>query len=192
MHLTSLQILPHLQHSNDDDRPVVVMTCGIAGSGKSTLSKGIVNELPNFVRLSVDSYIYKTYGLFKIDYPEEKYSEYLDEGQEHVKKELVRLLQEKQTDIVLDLSFWNREYREEYKEIIVAYGGRSVLVFLDADKELLERRIAGRRAARDALALDDKGRDGDSAYNIEKDTFEMYCNGFERPVGEEEIVIKVV
>lgn len=162
------------------------------GAGKSTLSKGIVSRLPNFVRLSVDAYIYKTYGLFKIDYPEEKYSEYLDEGQQHVKNELALLLDEKQKDIVLDLSFWNRPYREEYKEIITKHGGRWVLVFLDADKEVLQSRIAGRRAERDALSVDDQRRDGDSAFNIESDLFEVYWGGFERPVGEGEIIVKVI
>lgn len=162
------------------------------GAGKSTLSKGIVNKVPNFVRLSVDCYIYETYGLFKIDYPEEKYSEYQAEGLQYVKNKLVRLLEEKRKDIVLDLAFWNKPYREEYKETITRHGGRWVLVFLDADKELLQKRIASRRVERDALALNDQRRDGDSAFNVESDTFEAYWGGFERPVGEGEIIVKVI
>ncbi|KAK8922079.1 hypothetical protein H634G_00236 [Metarhizium anisopliae BRIP 53293] len=186
------QVLSHIQSSDNDDRQVVIMTCGISGAGKSTLSKDIVQRLPNLVRLSVDSYIYENYGLFKIDYPEGKYPEYQAEGLQHVKAELIRLLEEKQKDVVLDLAFWNRKYREEYKEAITKHGGRWLLVFLDADKEALRRRIAGRRAQRDALSLNDKRRDGDTAFDVDNETFEMYWDGFERPVGEGEIVIKVL
>lgn len=156
------------------------------------MAKGVINTLPNFVRLSVDSYIYENHGLFKIDYPKEKHSEYLDEGQLYIKSELARLLDEKQKDVVLDLSFWNKEYREEYKKIINEHGGRWVLVFLDAAEEVLQRRIAKRRQERDAVGLDDPRRDGDSAFDIDIDTFQMYLDGFERPVGEGEFVVNVI
>ncbi|EXV05948.1 AAA ATPase family protein [Metarhizium robertsii] len=184
------QVLSHLQYSENDDRQVVIMTCGI--SGHLPYRRTLVKKLPNSARLSVDSYIYENYGLFKIDYPEGKYPEYQAEGLQHVKAELIRLLGEKQKDIVLDLAFWNRKYREEYKEAITKHGGRWLLVFLDADKEVLRRRIADRRAQRDALSLNDKRRDGDTAFDVDNETFEMYWDGFERPVGEGEIVIKVL
>lgn len=93
---------------------------------------------------------------------------------------------------MLDLSFYNKEYRDEYRQIIEKHGGRQVLVYLEADKDVLQRRITKRRATRDALALDDKGRDGDSAFNVDDETFEMYWTGFEAPAGEGEIVVKVV
>ena len=152
----------------------------------------MAGRLNNFVRLSVDVLVHKKHGLFGIDYPEHKYSDYQDEAQANIKDELARILREKRRDVVLDLSFYDREYREEYKEIIDANGGRWVLVYLDADKETLQRRIAHRRAQRDALPLDDKGRDGDSAFNVDEETFAMYCNGFEPPVGEGEITVKIV
>ncbi|KAK2590149.1 hypothetical protein QQS21_012178 [Conoideocrella luteorostrata] len=184
-------VLPVLHRLQDDNRPVVVMTCGISGAGKSTLAKNIVNGLPNFVRLSVDKFICDNYRLFGENYPEEKYSDYQAEAQTFVKNELIRLLDEKSKDIVLDLAFWNKEYREEYKEAIVQHGGRWVLVFLHADKDTLKRRIAGRRAERDGLDHNDQRRDGDSAFNVDDDTFNMYYDGFERPDGEGEIIIKV-
>lgn len=129
--------------------------------------------------------MYKTHGLYKIDYPAEKYDEYLDEAQDYVKKELVRLLKEGK-DIVLDLAFWNKKYREEYYELVEGAGGRRVLVFLDVEKDLLWKRVQGRRARRDI-----EGRDGDCAYDVEEDVFDMYCDGFERPEGEGEVRVVI-
>ena len=93
--------------------------------------------------------------------------------------------------MVLDLSFWNKAYRDEYKTLVEQGGGRWVLVFLDAERELLWRRVRQRRAKRDALSNMEE-RDGDSAFDIDAETFDMYCSGFERPQGEGEIVIRVV
>ncbi|KAM5377542.1 hypothetical protein ACJZ2D_004911 [Fusarium nematophilum] len=186
------QVLPHIHRTPEDPRPVVVMTCGIAGAGKSTLAKAIVTQQPNFLRLSGDEIIHQKHGLYAIDYSADQYEAYQTEAQKLLKAELVRILREKQRDIVLDLSFYNWEYRNEYRDIIEPNGGRCVLVFLDADNETLWRRIGQRRAKRDALDVADKNRDGDSAYNIDEETFEMYCDGFERPEGEGELVIKVV
>lgn len=162
------------------------------GAGKSTLSKGITSRLPNFTRLSVDALVYKEHGLYAIDYPADKYAEYQDEAKVRLNAELLRLLREKQRDIVLDLSFWNRDFRDEFKGVVENNGGRWVLVFLDAAKDVLRRRIAERRARRDALDERNRGRDGDSAFDVDEETFERFCGGFEKPVGEGEVVIKVV
>lgn len=168
------------------------MTCGIAGSGKSTLAKTILRHHNDFTRLSADKYVHERHGLFGIDYPAERYADYLDEAAEHNKRELARLLREEpQQNVILDLSFWNKEYRNEYKTIVEAAEGRWVLVYLEASRDLLWSRIQKRREGRDKLQLDDTRRDGDSAYNIEPDVFEMYVGGFEPPAGEGEIVVKV-
>ncbi|OAA60851.1 HET domain protein [Cordyceps fumosorosea ARSEF 2679] len=159
----------------------------VASAGKSTLAKTVIAKLPNFVRFSVDKIIRDKYGLYGIDFARDKYSGYLDEAQAQIKTELAALLREGTRDAVLDLSFWNRAYRDEYKAIIEKAGGRWVLVFLDAGKELLWSRIQGRRTARDRIPVESGARDGDSAYDIEPETFEMYWNGFEPPNGEEEI-----
>lgn len=103
----------------------------------------------------------------------------------------MRLLKdEPDKDIVLDLSFWNKEYRDEYKALVEAGHGRWVLVHLDTDKDTLWGRIQSRRAKRDATAVGGSGRDGDSAYDISEEMFEMYWGGFEPPQGEGEIVVQ--
>ncbi|EMT67501.1 hypothetical protein ACKRZS_006680 [Fusarium odoratissimum] len=167
------------------------MTCGIAGAGKSTLAKAIVTQLPNFKRLSNDQIIYESHGLYKIDYPAEQYQVYQQEASQKLIAELERILQEKSNDIVLDLSFYDKQYRDEYKNIVERNGGRWVLAYLDAGRDLLWKRIQRRRVERDALSVKDPGRNGDSAFDIDDETFAMYLGGFEPPSGEGEIVIKV-
>lgn len=75
-------VAPHIQRSAGDDRFIVVMTCGIAGSGKTTLAKAILQHFPNFTRLSVDELVAKSHGIYGINYPadEELYARYLDEA----------------------------------------------------------------------------------------------------------------
>lgn len=168
------------------------MTCGIAGSGKSTLAKTILRHRNDFTRLSVDKFIHEKHGLYGVHYPAERYADYRDEAADHNKRELARLLREEpQRNVILDLAFWNKEYRNEYKAIVEAEGGRWVLVYLAASRELLWSRIQARRAQRDQLEVGDQRRDGDSAYDIEPDVFEMFVGGFEPPTGEGEIVVRV-
>lgn len=168
------------------------MTCGLSGSGKSTLAKTITRHLPNFTRLSIDAHIHQTHGLYKIDYPADKYGDYQDEARAAITTELKTLLARGERDVVLDLSFWNKAYREEYKTLIEGAGARWVLVFLDAGREVLWERVTKRREKRDALDEKDKGRDGDSAFDVDGDVFEMYLAGFERPDGEGEVVVPVI
>ncbi|KAF5637981.1 ATP GTP-binding protein [Fusarium sp. NRRL 52700] len=166
------------------------MTCGIAGAGKSTLAKAIVTKFPNFKRLSNDQIIYESHGLYKIDYPAENYEAYQQEASQKLIAELDCILQDKSNDIVLDLSFYDKEYRDEYKNIVERNGGRWVLVYLDACRDLLWNRIQQRRAKRDSLDVKDPERNGDSAFDIDDETFDRYLGGFEPPSGEGEIVLK--
>lgn len=161
------------------------------GAGKSTLAKTIIRKLPSFTRLSGDKIIYESQGLYAIDYPAEEYAQHQESALAQIQKELSRLLAQRDQDIVLDLSFWNKEYRDEYKALVESGDGRWVLVFLDTDKDVLWTRVQRRKAKWDALPVNDIGRDGDSAFNVSEEVFDMYCNGFERPEGEGEVVVKI-
>ncbi|KAM3563391.1 hypothetical protein MY1884_001304 [Beauveria asiatica] len=189
-------IRPRLSRTTSDQRPVVLMTCAIAGAGKSTLAKTVTARLPNFVRFSADQIVRDRHGLYGIDFARDRYAGYLDDAQAQIKTSLAALIRSGgggTRDAVVDLSFYSKAYRDEYKEVVEGAGGRWVLVFLDAaaDKELLWRRIQGRRAARDSIPVESGARDGDSAYDVERETFDMYWKGFERPMGEGEIRVPV-
>jgi predicted kinase len=179
-----LPLSPLLRRTPSEPHPVVLMTCGLAGAGKSTLSKLVTATYPSFTRLSIDTIIHHKHGLYDLDYPPDKYAEYQAEADEEYDKRLLELLSDKDQkyDIVLDRSFWCKEDRDEVKRLVEEKGGRWVLVYLKASKEVLWRRIQERKAKR---------RDADSAYEVTAEVLERYWQGFEVPEGEGEIVIEV-
>tara|TARA_R110002003_G_scaffold187_11_gene14672 strand:+ start:10027 stop:10350 length:324 start_codon:yes stop_codon:yes gene_type:complete len=89
-------------------------------------------------------------------------------------------------DIILERSFYAKRDRDEYRNIAQAAGAKVVLVFLRAEgesgKNLLWARICHRAEGT---------KTADSALDISKETFDMYWDGFETPVGEGEIVVEV-
>ncbi|OOQ83110.1 ATP/GTP-binding protein [Penicillium brasilianum] len=174
---------PLICRSESDPRPVVVMTCGIAGSGKSFISKWIQTNHPSFHRLSIDSYIYGHHGLYGVDYPKEKYNDYQEEAAAALRSELAQLVQQGSRDAILDFAFAFQETRDEWKDLIEESGGRWVLVYLDVDADELRRRVK----ARNQLAV----KDGDSAFLVTEETLESFIAGFERPVGEGEVVLRL-
>jgi predicted kinase len=123
--------------------------------------------------------------MYGIDYPRDKYEEYLDEAAEAYERLLVELLRQKDKkhDLMLDRSCWARKDRDRLKKLVEENGGRLILVYLKASKEVLWRRITERKA---------KERDADSAYDVTQEVFERYWLGFEEPCGEGEFVIEVV
>ncbi|KAF7178054.1 hypothetical protein CNMCM7691_006712 [Aspergillus felis] len=173
---------PAIQRTSDP-RPVVLMTCAVAGSGKSTLAKSVCSAYPSFTRLSIDTYVYSHHGLYNVDYPKEHYEKYQDEAEIALKRQLVHILEQGNANVVLDFSFAFREDRDEWKALISDSGGRWVLVYLDVDPTEIRRRVAARNALLE--------KDGDSAFYLTEDELERYITGFERPVGEGEIVIHV-
>ncbi|KAI1820858.1 ATP/GTP-binding protein [Xylaria intraflava] len=180
MRKTVAHLAPHILRTESDPRPVVVMMCGIAGAGKSTLSKALVSAYPNFRRLSIDGIVAERHGLFEVDYAPEKYSTYLDEAAEECKSRLTCFLVESR-DVVFDRAFWNKEDRDDAKRLIESLGARWVLVHLRApDKATLWQRICQRREAE---------LNADCAYRITQEILDTYWNGFEKPVEEGEIVI---
>ncbi|KAH8902908.1 ATP/GTP-binding protein [Coniochaeta sp. PMI_546] len=174
-------VKPHLLRSEQDPRPVVLMTCGIAGSGKSTLAKAVVAAFPSFVRVSIDQIIHSRHGIYGVDYPREKYDEYMDEADEIYETQFRQLLRDRK-DIVLDRSFYDKADREEFKAMVEEAGARWVLVYFKADRDLLWKRICERRA---------RGINADSALEISEALLDSYVKGFDVPVGEGEIVIDV-
>ncbi|KAJ5181570.1 hypothetical protein N7449_011717 [Penicillium cf. viridicatum] len=179
---TPESLSPLLCRTDSDPRPVVLMTCGMAGSGKSSLSKWILSNHPSFKRLSIDSYIYTKYGLYSVDYPENMYHIYQDEAQSALQTELSQLLQHSSQDAILDLSCAFQKTRDEWKQLIEESGGRWVLAYLDVDDDELWRRVR----ARNQLAI----KDGDSAFFMTNEIMESFLAGFERPIGEGEIVLR--
>jgi len=161
-----------------------VMNCGVSGSGKSTFAKAICSRFPCFTRLSIDHYIFENHGRYGVDYPKERYSQYQDEASTKLDQTLVEMLRAGK-NLVLDYSFWNKEARDETKAVVEKEGGRWVLVYLTAseNRQLLKERIQQREQTRE------DGVDGDSAFDVTEEVFEVYLRGFEIPKGEGELLI---
>ncbi|KAI1171679.1 ATP/GTP-binding protein [Nemania sp. FL0916] len=178
---TIKRLRPHIFRSEADPRPVVIMTCGIAGAGKSTLSKALVSAHPNFERVSIDGILTEQHGIYGVDYAPEKYDAYLDEAGKECEARITRLLTEGKKDVVFDRAFPFKDGRSEAKELIESLGGRWVLVHLKTpDKTTLWQRIRQRREAE---------LNADCAYEITQDILDLYYSGFEVPVREGEIVV---
>lgn len=156
---------------------VVVMMCGVAGSGKTTFAQKLEKE--GFARLSIDEDIWATHGRFGVDYPEGNYDSYLIESELKLRKELVKLIQAKQ-HVVVDFSFWQRQRRNDYKQLIEGHGGDWELIYLKVGLDDLRQRLLIRSERFDANA----------AFTITEDTLTRFLSGFETPASEGETVIE--
>src|SRR5690242_20047234 len=98
-----------IYREQDDFKPLVVMMCGVAGSGKTTFSQQLEKE--GFVRLSIDEEIWATNGRYGVDFPIEKIEEYKKVAERKLRNQLIQLIHDKE-QVVIDFSFWDRARRE--------------------------------------------------------------------------------
>ncbi|KAM0715473.1 hypothetical protein Q7P37_008971 [Cladosporium fusiforme] len=172
-------IWEHLRQTLDPDQhdssKVVLMLCGVAGAGKSTLSYKITQELPSFARISIDGIIAERYGVYGVNYPAQKYQEYQEEADAVYLEEYKRLLATGKANIILDRSFYAKEDRDLFRHLAEAHGARVVLVYLDVDREILWQRICDRQA---------RTRTADNALDIDRALLDQFCDGFEVPNDE--------
>jgi adenylate kinase family enzyme len=98
---------------------------GLSGSGKTTFSKRL--ERFDFQRLSVDEEIWNKFGKFGIDYKKEEYKELQIVANRELYIRFLELLKCNQ-NIVVDFSFWQKENRGNYKQIVEDNTGKWFLV----------------------------------------------------------------
>lgn len=166
-----------LQQKRNSTASIVVMMCGVAGSGKTTFAQKLEKE--GFIRLSIDEDIWAVHGRFGIDYPEENYEAYKEESEIKLRGELVNLIQDKRP-VVIDFSFWQRQRRDDYKQLILRHGGLWELIYLKVRPDELRQRLLIRSRRFDANA----------AFPITEDILSRFLTGFETPSGEGERVIE--
>jgi predicted kinase len=156
--------------------PLVVMMCGVAGSGKTTFSQRLEKE--GFVRLSIDEEIWATKGRYGVDFPIKKIEEYKKQAERTLRTRVIKLIQEKK-QVVIDFSFWDRARRERYKKLIENSGGNWKLIYLKVHPDDLRKRLALRNQRFDA-----------NSFPISEELLTSYLEGFEIPEGEGEIVVE--
>lgn len=181
------QVLDLLNKATTQSTRLALLTCGLSGSGKSTLARALISRFPNFVRFSTDATILSLHGRYELDYPPSLLSRYQDEAESKIKGELGALLREGKRDVVLDMSFYSREMRGVYRGLIETEGGgryRVVVVVFRAEEEVLWGRIEERQKRDNA----EGGGEGD---RVDREMLKRYIEGFEWPVGEGEVVVRV-
>jgi predicted kinase len=165
-----------IYHERSELTPLVVMMCGVAGSGKTTFSQLL--EQKGFVRLSIDEEIWATNGRWGIDFPIEKFEEYRKDAERKLRNRLIKLIHDKQ-QVVIDFSFWDRVRRNQYKKLIEDSGGKWKLIYLKVDPTDLSERLKLRNKRFDA-----------NSFPISEELLNSYLNGFEIPKDEGEIVVE--
>jgi predicted kinase len=152
------------------------MTCGVAGSGKTTYALAL--ERQGYERLSIDEHIWREYQRDGASFPPEEYKR-IKAATEAVLLERLLVLIAEGRSAVLDYSFWNRETRDRYKSIIEANGATWELVYLKASPAALRERLSARN-----------GSGGANAVTVSPELLDRYLEGFQEPVGEGERVIQ--
>lgn len=134
-------------------------------------------------RLSIDGLVFARHGIYGVDYAADGdiYAAHQTEAAAAFEAELRRLLGEG-ANVVLDRSYFARCDREVVREMVRAATGKTVLVYLKAERGVLWRRIRERASA---------GKTADSALDIDEALLDRYVEGFEEPEGEGEIVVEV-
>ena len=122
--------------------------------------------------------MWNIYGQKGIDYPEDQYDELSEKVECMLRQTMIRLIKDGK-NVVIDFSFWNRDNRNFYKNIIEKTGATVELVYMKASKELLWDRLQKRNLSIHA----------NSPFTITEEIFEQYYNGFQEPKDEGEIVL---
>lgn len=114
----------------------VVFMCGPAGSGKSTVAREL--ESGGMARLSFDEEAWLR-GIQSQPLAEEVRLEI----ESHLRQRLLDLVM-KQTDVVLDYSFWSRRMREDYRAILRPLGVEPETIYLATPRKVALARVRAR------------------------------------------------
>lgn len=171
-----------LAQALDDLNPaprLVVLMCGVAGSGKTSFSRAL--EAKGFRRLSIDEEIWDRFGRYGVDYRPEDYDRHVAAARAALRDQLTARLAAGRDAVVVDSSFWSRAHRYDFKHLVEAAGGTWRLIYLDAPETILRERLAARSTRFDANA----------ALPIDETKLRGFLASFEAPSGESEITVAV-
>lgn len=152
--------------------PRLVLTCGVAGSGKSTYARSL--ERQGWLRLSIDVAAHAR-GLTVHPLP----NRLTEEIRAEQRDELVTALRGGR-DVVVDYSFWARAQREEYRALGRECAADVEVVWFDIGEDELRRRLQERDA-----------QTGPDAVHVPHSLLERYLAGFEAPGPDETDVRRV-
>jgi hypothetical protein len=117
----------------------VIFMCGPAGSGKSTIARQLESE--GMTRLSFDEVAWQR-GHRSMPIPAEVHREI--QGDLH--ERLIDLVTSG-VDVVLDFSFWSRQMRDDYRELLKPLGVEPETIYLATPRAVVLTRVRDRAAA---------------------------------------------
>jgi GrpB-like predicted nucleotidyltransferase (UPF0157 family)/predicted kinase len=150
------------------------LTCGLPGSGKTTLAKRIEHDRPA-LRLTADEWLFELFG------PDPEPPEVM-RGAPSARRTAVEALQWEiaaaalrlGVDVVVDWGVWSRRERDDYRARAKALGARTVVCFLDVARDEQWRRVSERNANLPP-----------GAFRIEEQYLDLWASWFDRPTHEE-------
>ncbi len=150
------------------------LTCGLPGSGKTTLAKQIEQDQPA-LRLTADEWLFELFG------PDPESPEVM-KGAPSERRTAVEALQwqvaaaalRRGVDVVVDWGVWSRAERADYRARAKELGARTVVCFLDVTREEQWRRISARNA-----------NPPPGTFPIEQQYLDLWASWFERPTDDE-------
>ena len=146
------------------------LTCGLPGSGKTTLAKRLERDLPALL-LNGDEWLHRVYP--DISTPEAAEGPFRGRVESLQRPLALRALQ-LGCDVVIDWGIWGREERDGLRTAAREVGARVVLCVLDPPLEDLIERIARRNAERPF-----------GVFDISLEMLPLYSARFQRPTAEE-------
>lgn len=152
--------------------PRLVLTCGVAGSGKSTYARALAEQ--GWLRLSIDVEAHGR-GLTEHPLPDDVTAEIVAQQRD----QLATALRDGR-DVVVDYSFWSRARRDEYRTLGSASGADVEIVWFDVPRAELRRRLRLRDT-----------QSGPDAVHVPDDLLDRYLAGFEPPAPDETDVRRV-
>ena len=139
----------------------VIFMCGPAGSGKTTYARRLEDQ--GMTRLSFDGVMWRR-GLASVPLPPETHAEIAAE----LRAQLLQLVADG-VDVVLDFSFWSRQMRDEWRQLLEPAGVVPETIYIATDRPTVLRRVRDRQ-----------GEHSDD-YVIPEDLAAQYFDHFEVP-----------
>lgn len=152
------------------ESPEVILLCGISGSGKTHYAKEL--EKQGYRRLSADEIAWAQHGRNLVTMPLERQRAVYMQANMELLVQLERALADRRNTVV-DSTLCSRQKRDVMRNLCRQFGVEPKLIFLQADKALLRRRLDAR-----------KGLDANDQ-PVSMARLECFCAGFQPPEPDE-------